>query len=365
MTRTHEPNVTAELLDMVGRLFDEYVIFPSDEDRTAVTVWAVHTWVAHRFESTGRLAVLSREPGSGKSRVLEVLSEITPNATTAVNLKPATMWRLIEHSSPHPTLFVDEADTIFGRVGSSSAHTELRSILNAGYRKGATVPRCVGNQDIKLFKTFAPVALAGLGVLPETIMSRSIVIRMKRAAPNQHVKPFRLRFAAGELGNIKSRLAAWSMAFGPQLELAFPEMPVKDRAADVWEPLFAIADLAGEKWRKAVDRSCRKLTADESRQAPSAGQALLRDIRDIFHVKGAKTLLTRDILAELYVSEGDVNWSESTFGPQAIAKVLREYDVQPVQIRQGSNVGRGYRFADFGDAWSRYVPDTKELEVAV
>lgn len=352
-----DQNETAEILDSVAALFDQYVIFPSDEARSAVVLWAAHTWVAHRFESTGRLAVLSAEPGSGKSRVLEVLAEITPNATQAVNLKPATMWRLIEHASPHPTLFVDEADTIFGRVGSGSAHVELRAILNAGYRKGAKVPRCVGNQDVKLFETFAPVALGGLGILPETIMTRSIVIRMKKAAPDQRVKPFRLRFAAGELASIKSRLASWSMRHGPQLEVAFPEMPVKDRAADVWEPLYAVAELSGESWLALCDRACRKLTADDTRSAPSAGTALLRDIREVFRAAGAKQLFTKDILCALYQLDSDVRWPETSFGPQALARVLREYDIAPVQLRDGETTGRGYRIALFEDAWKRYIPE--------
>ena len=55
------------------------------------------------------------------------------------------------------------------------------------------------------------VALAGLGWLPDTILTRSIVIRMRRRAPGEVVTPFRRRVHAEEGHKLKERLAAWAI----------------------------------------------------------------------------------------------------------------------------------------------------------
>ena len=51
----------------------------------------------------------------------------------------------------------------------------------------------------KNFPSFAAVAIAGLGWLPDTILSRSVIIRMKRRGPHESVEQYRQRIhdAAG------------------------------------------------------------------------------------------------------------------------------------------------------------------------
>ena len=62
--------------------------------------------------------------------------------------------------------------------------------------RGAVVGRMVGEgskmrpQD---FQVFAPVAMAGLGRLPETIEQRSLRFRLKRRKPGEEVAKFRRR----------------------------------------------------------------------------------------------------------------------------------------------------------------------------
>ena len=96
--------------------------------------------------------------------------------------------------------------------------------------------------------SFAPVALAGLGTLPDTIKSRSIIIRMQRRAPDERVTPYRRRYHADEGQQLCGKLAAWAAAVADKI--AIPDMPdeIADRDADCWEALVAIADAAGGHW---------------------------------------------------------------------------------------------------------------------
>ena len=94
---------------------------------------------------------------------------------------------------------------------------------------------------------YAAVALAGLGDLPDTILSRAIIVRMNRRAPGEWVEPFRARLHTAAGHALRDRLVAW--ANGARFT-GWPVLPdeVTDRAADCWEPL----DRGGRLGRRSV-----------------------------------------------------------------------------------------------------------------
>ena len=79
---------------------------------------------------------------------------------------------------------MDEADTYLEQRGD-----EFRGILNSGHtRDAAVVWRADGvKYDPKGFSTWAPIAIAKIGKLPETLASRSIIIPMRRKRPDELV----------------------------------------------------------------------------------------------------------------------------------------------------------------------------------
>jgi len=115
-----------------------YVAFPSDHARVAVALWVLHCHALDAFESTPRLALLSPEKGSGKTRTLEVLGLVVPGPMHAVNLSAAALYRVV--ADKQPTLLLDEADTYLGNLVSKQ-HEDLRGLINAGHRRGAMVYR--------------------------------------------------------------------------------------------------------------------------------------------------------------------------------------------------------------------------------
>ena len=96
---------------------------------------------------------------------------------------------------------------------------------------------------------FAPVAIAAIGRLPDTLIDRSIVIEMRRKTGTETVD----RFTRGELeglARVPRRCARWVADNLESLRTARPKplADIDDCAADNWEALFAIADAAGEDW---------------------------------------------------------------------------------------------------------------------
>ena len=104
----------AELLDIVQDFLQTFVAYPSTEAAIAHTLWIVHTHLMEAWESTPRIAFLSPEPGSGKTRALEVTEPLVPRPVHAVNTTPAYLFRKVSDPDGLPTILYDEIDTVFG-----------------------------------------------------------------------------------------------------------------------------------------------------------------------------------------------------------------------------------------------------------
>jgi hypothetical protein len=215
--------------------------------------------------------------------------------------------------------------------------------------------------------SYAAVALAGLGWLPDTIMSRSVVVRMRRRAPDERVEPFRRRLHARQGEALRRRLAVWAETALPEATKARPEMPagVEDRDADVWEPLLAVADLAGGDWLHLARRASTELVKAAREIEPSINIRLLADLRAVFESyehKKEEGLSTKTILAALCLLE-DSPWNDVRGKPitdRQLSRRLGEYGVKPKTVRVGTSTPRGYSRADLSDVWRRYLPPLVE-----
>jgi hypothetical protein len=274
---------------------------------------------------------------------------------------PAAIFRTL--SVKQITLLLDEVDAIWNKRGQDDNHEDLRALLNAGYKKGATIPRCVGpKHEVTGFKVYCAAALAGLGDLPDTIMTRAVIIRMRKRAPGEPVEPFRTRMHEPEGHQLRERLVNWAAVVGPEAGRAWPTLPegIVDRPAEVWEPLLAVADAAGGRWPTLARESCIAFCKSAQDRRASLGVRLLSDIRIIFG--DADAMHTETIIERLTNGAGledDAPWSELHGKPlakRALASMLVKYNVKPVKVTVGGRSLQGYRREHLWDAWVRYLP---------
>ena len=346
----------AALLDDVEAFLGRFVVYPTDDARVAHTLWIGHCWFMDQWDSTPRIAFLSPEPGSGKSRALEVTEPLVPRPVHAVNTTPAYLFRKVSDPDGAPTLLYDEIDTVFGPKAKDNE--DVRGMLNAGHRKGATAGRCVvrGNTVMtEELPAYCAVALAGLDDLPDTIMTRSVVIRMRRRAPSEQVEPWRMRLNGPEGQQLGNRLRAWS--HGARRAVTWPEMPagIEDRNADVWEALLAVADLAGGEWPERARVSAVSLVTSSADRGRSLGLLLLRDLREIFEV--SERLSTETILDRLHALD-EAPWGDLHGKPldaRGLSRRLSKYGIGPKVLRDGDRTIRGYEAAELADPWERYL----------
>jgi putative DNA primase/helicase len=295
-----DPVDGAELLDQIVDCLRQYVIHPSGGAET-VALWVMHAHVFDCFQISPRLAITSPEKGCGKTTLLDVIRELVPRPLPTSNATTAAVFRIIEMKAP--TLLIDEADTFL------KENDELRGVLNTGHRKGGQVTRTVGeDHEPRQFSTFAPVVIAKIGRLPDTLDDRAIAVRLRRRKPTETVRSFRTD-RVGELRVLARRAARWASDNRRALAAADPETGrLVNRAADNWRPLLAIGETAGGEWPRRA-RSIAE-SAQAAKQDQSTRTMLLSDIRDItterFH---ADRTGSSELVAKLGAMEGRP-WAE-------------------------------------------------------
>jgi hypothetical protein len=344
------------VLDDVERFLARFVAYPSEHARIAHTLWIGHAHLMDAWDSTSRIAFLSPEPGSGKTRAIEVTELLVPNPVEAVNVTPAYLFRKVGECAP--TILYDEVDTVFGPKAKDNE--EIRGLLNAGHRKGAVAGRCVVRGKIvetEEIPAYCAVALAGLGGLPDTLLSRSIVIRMRKRAFNERIEPFRRPREVLAGHELRDRLSSWADAI--REKVTWPDMPagVEDRDADVWEARLAVADKAGGDWPRRARCAAVTLVTESKESTPSLGVLLLRDIKTVF--TDDEVMFTAELITALNNLD-EAPWAavrkgDHPLNARYLSEHLRRYGIHPGTVRMNLRTAKGYKRVDFHDAWTRYL----------
>jgi putative DNA primase/helicase len=364
----------AELLAGIAEAVRSYVVMEAGAAE-AVALWVLHAHALDAFAYSPRLAITSAEKRCGKTTLLDLLGCLVPRPLPTANATAPAIFRTIELSKP--TLLIDEADN-FLKSGS-----ELHGVLNSGHRRGGSVLRLVGDEhEPRAFSTFAATAIAMIGRLPDTLADRSIEIRLRRRLANEEVTRFRADRATGQLARMAAR---WAKDHIEALRRADPPTPkgLHDRAANNWEPLFAIADEAGGEWPERARKIAVTFSARDE-DGGSVGELLLADIRETFDemksgavklahgvdARIAETDRIRSIdLARILADKEGRPWAEwgarrQGLNAHGLARLLRPFNIGPTTLRfhkvekGGATVSipdKGYERQQFEDAFTRYL----------
>ena len=360
-----EPVDGAALLDKLKELLEHYAVMP-DGGAVAVVLWALYTWMFRAFATSPYLMVTAPEREAGKSRVMELLSWMVRRPKPVSDASAAAIIRRIE--SDGPTLLFDEAQHFLKRRPEDS----MRGILLAGFaERFATVERCEGDgHEVREFSTFAPKAMNGrkLVGMDDMLTSRSIVIPMMRA--NRQLPQLRIdRDPVGD--DLKRQCARWAADNEESLREADPDTGRRiGRSADVWRPLFAIADAAGGDWPQWVRTAADALSTAAAAFADgqTLGTMLLADVRAVFAANGDPKRIASAVLDRALQALPERPWGAmpKTGKPITAAsrgRMLNDYGIntRPLRFDDGSRV-KGYERMDFETAWAAYLSDdTRDL----
>jgi hypothetical protein len=372
----HDPT---SLVDDVTKVFKRYVWLRRDEEYLSLALWVLHTWAFEAANTTPYIWVYAPEVECGKTRCLEVAQHLARDPELTVDPTPAVLFRSLEAGQLH-TMLIDEVDRVF-KPGDDDSRSALRAILNAGYRRSGSVKRAVRQgQDwtTKAFPVFCPKAFDGIrDTLPDTLKSRSIPIPMHRHPRDVKLERFLQRKVAEETAPLRERLQAWAEAAVPRLIEMEPFLPPElgDRQAECWEPLFAIADLAGqefgEKARRAAVELHRKPVQEETPEL-----MLLRHLRDAFEKRQVDRMTTVQVIEMLLTREDEDapwpawwgSWQQFMLLEEArrrnktksightLARLLKPYGIESKRLQIDGRVQVGFDRSWFEQVWRSYLP---------
>jgi putative DNA primase/helicase len=336
----------ATLLQSIYGRIKRHVII-SDDGAVAAVLWIAMSWVHERSAVHSPIfMVTSAERDSGKSTLLGILAFLVRRSLLSVGVSAAALYRSIEKWQP--AFVIDEADTIFRQ------NEDLREVVNSGWTRGQGVVRCEPEtNEPRLFSTFCPKAIGLKGKkLPDTTLSRAIVIELQRKLPSENTEDFAHLDDDG-LALLRRKLARWAEDSADKLTATKPTMPEGfiNRVAANWRLLLAIAELAGGTWPERARKAAEALSGPET----SLGIKLLSDVRDAFVAKKAGELTTQELLDYLTGLE-DRDWSELNRGKPVtkawLSKQISKFGLASDNL--GDRRLKGWRIETFADVFRRY-----------
>ena len=357
------------LVDEIAETIGRFVVL-EQWAKDATALWVIHTYAFELRGVTTYLGIQSPQHRCGKSTLLDVLGRLVNRPVRAANISTPAFFRAIAETQP--ALLIDEADTFLH-------NEELRGILNSGYqREGAFVMRVThempdpgaaaedsgdnrngsgigGPSRLVKFSCWCPKAIARIGDLPQTLADRCITFTMQRKLVSERCE--RLKDLNRE--DLRRKCARFVRDHAEEIRGARPSVPegINDRAADLWEPLLALADLAGGDWPERARRAAAGLSTSAQENDPIG--SLLMDILELFLKWQKERVFTKDVVDWLNMSE-ERPWMvlkrRKDVTGQWVAQQLQAYGVHSKTLRIGDDRAKGYELNDLREAFRRYVP---------
>jgi hypothetical protein len=249
------------------------------------------------------------------------------------------------------------------------ANPDLLAIMNAGADGMlAKVMRSEKTEDGRFlpreFSCFAPVAFTSIKQVPKTLQSRSIVLRMQRAAKDEQLEQLTVR-TRGALIDIGRKFIRWAADLG---ELPDPNLPqdLFNRIEDRWFVMFQIAGLASGEWpercKKAALGDLTRGKSDAANGGPDGD--LLQDIWKIFHASKQTKMFTKEICSRLLAVD-ESPWMTANDGKPVDDWYLRTHlrdflpndleKIAPRKWQENKLEARGFDQRHFEDAFKRYL----------
>ena len=343
------------VLDLVVRLVEIHIAVDAEES-LVIALWILHTYVFDRFSITPRLTLLSPVRGCGKTLLLLLIEMLVGEPIRTDEVTAAAIYHQLDYR-PRSVLLIDEGDNL-GLLNNRT----LRAVFNSGHRRGGGVSRFVGGWT-RRFRTFAPLAIAAIGMLPLPLLHRSIVINMQRAPKQARIE--RLDESDSAFPAVRAEIRAWAQNCSLARD---PEMPssLRNRAADNCRPLLAIADALGHG--EAARTALLKLYSNRPDEDP--GVSLLADIGKVFLARGVDRIGSKDLVEAMLELE-DAVWAEwrgvnddrspHKLTQSELARLLQPFGIRsktiwPLARKPGDRSCRGYTRDQFEAAWAAYCP---------
>lgn len=231
----------------VKRQFDSYVDFADQRYFSFLALWTMGTYFHQAFDSYP-MVYLNGTKRCGKTRTMEVVSELAFNARMSASITPAALYRVIERD--RPTLLLDEQEDIKGKTGWNARYLEL---LNSGYLKSGRAMVCVGDDfEPTEFSTYCPKMIANINGIEKTLADRTIPLHLMRS--DKELKVWRLAEAREAMHDIRNQMYTMMLQHHKKVAEIYRRSEedkgiaekLRHRELQLWDPIVTMAILIDE-----------------------------------------------------------------------------------------------------------------------
>jgi len=156
-----------------------------EENYNMVALWIIGTYFHKQFSSYPYL-FFNAMKGSGKTRMLKIISCLSKNGKLVGSMTEAVLFR----TARLRTLCIDELEGI-----NAKGMENMKLLLNSAYKKGLSVERMVKkktkdgeSQQVEEFEVYCPISMANIWGLGNVLADRSISIILEKSSKNSVIK---------------------------------------------------------------------------------------------------------------------------------------------------------------------------------
>jgi hypothetical protein len=181
---------------------------------------------------------ISGQRETGKTRSLELLTELAFNGRLRSSITAASLARQIQRDQP--LIALDETEDLT----RASPQREIFRLLRAMYRRSGCREVAVGSSTA-VYRLFCPVVLVNIGGLDDALRDRTIEIQTLRHPAQHSMDRFFPHREGREIQALRYDLYTFACRYARHSSKVYadflPEAELSDRAQELWLPLFVMA----------------------------------------------------------------------------------------------------------------------------
>ncbi len=363
-----EPVDGAALFAALVECFNRFMILPPGAAEV-LSLWCIMSYALHACDMRFAVRLIITAPGanSGKTTLLDLLAYLVRHAEPTSEITPASFFR---RANTKRTILIDECDhNLPSRAGTRNP---LVAMINMGHKKTSAVvlrTETINKKKVTLpFPIFCPVAMAGIGdFAPNTINSRSYIVKLKRMVAHEQVEAFVADQHAPMMRALREQIHRWVLDEKDAIQHYQPDLDRElsnNRARDNSLMLLQIADVIGQECGARAREAIKAMTSGDHMDA---NEMLLGDIAAILldpevvvgdppKPIGSDNCVFSGDLCDLIVQYYGYRETYQGFTPARLASMLSRFDIAPELRckRRGKQVLRWYRADRFTEWFVRY-----------
>jgi hypothetical protein len=214
-----------ECFETIKEILKEF-IETKEENYDIISLWILGTWIHESFETYPYLFINAMK-GSGKTRLLKLIKELSWQGDMLASLSEAVLFRTIG------TLCIDEFENVSGKDKNA-----LRELLNTAYKRGGKVKRMkekkmrdedghlCKQQVVEEFNTFRPIVIANINGMEEVLGDRCITITLEKSNNKRVTRKVENFQNHSKIQELKKRFAQSSVGvYGEKQPYTNPKEP--------------------------------------------------------------------------------------------------------------------------------------------